>query len=752
MLFRSDEFVFGTLKMVVTTETAYGTRSVEAEVVAEQLSKILLTTDKPLYQPGQTIHIRTLSLELPAKNPIADSDITLEITDPKGNKVYKEKGKTSGYGIFAVDFTLANLVNLGNYTISALVDGNISSEKTITVERYVLPKFGIDFKADKGFYMPGETVKGSITSNYFYGKPVSGGSVHIEVKTFDVSENTVGIIDATLTKDGKYNFEAKLPDYFTGSELDQGKATVKFEITVTDTANHEQSTVKTIKVVKSPVIATLVPAAGKMLPGITQDMYLVLTDPNGTPLAAEVTVKAGENSEKITVGESGFAEFKMVLTDTEAVKVTVKYEDKTFESDVVFTKDGNSEFVFLSTDSSIYGTGDTMTVNIFTGYDPEMPQPSMLPDRAYIDVIADGQIRLMQTVEFKEGKGSTDITLDETMHGPVEILAYYLTKEGNIIRSSKGVYVRKASSLNIEFTTDKEEYKPRETAKAQFMVKDAEGKPVVAALGVAMVDEAVFHVMDFIPGMEQTYFNIESSLMESTYAIYGTSYEEIVTPVEDEEQAEEIEKKADAFFAGNAGNLSHGVAADDYSEPENAYLSASTTAAKAKADAIFKALDNGETSDCTDSAITQEKLDEILAKPENTDPWDNIMSGTPGAASYEKAVATLISAGPDETAGTKDDITMEIKVCEASWNGMEDGTGGDPTEGDTGNSGDTGEQATVVIQITVTQEKGSRCVNGSLKRFTIILNSLLMRKVSLNLKFSWQTQLPHGELHLLQTA
>ena len=128
------------------------------------------------------------------------------------------------------------------------------------------------------------------------------------------------------------------------------------------------------------------------------------------------------------------------------------------------------------------------------------------------------------------------------------------------------------------------------------------------------------------------------------------------------------------------------------------------------------------------------------------------MSGTPGAASYEKAVATLISAGPDETAGTKDDITMEIKVCEASWNGMEDGTGGDPTEGDTGNSGDTGEQATVVIQITVTQEKGSRCVNGSLKRFTIILNLLLMRKVSLNLKFSWQTQLPHGELHLLQTA
>nr|MBP7434344.1 hypothetical protein [bacterium] len=151
------------------------------------------------------------------------------------------------------------------------------------------------------------------------------------------------------------------------------------------------------------------------------------------------------------------------------------------------------------------------------------------------------------------------------------------------------------------------------------------------------------------------------------------------------------EKKADAFFAGNAGNLSHGITADDYSVPENAYLSASTAAAKAKADAIFKALQNGETSDCTDSAITQEKLDEILAKPENTDPWDNIMSGTPGAASYEKAVATLISAGPDETAGTKDDITMEIKVCEASWNGMEDGTGGDPTEGDTGNSGDTGD-------------------------------------------------------------
>ncbi|HNW82022.1 MAG TPA: MG2 domain-containing protein [bacterium] len=694
----------GSLKMVVTTETAYGTRSVEGSVTAEKLRKILLTTDKPVYQPGQVIHIRSLSLKLPGKEPMTDSDVVLEIKDPKGNKVFKQKGKTSEFGVFASDFTLANLVTLGKYTISVVADGDVAQEKTVNIEKYVLPKFGIEFTADKGFYMPGETVNGKIDSNYFYGKPVNGGTVHIEIKTFDVSENTVAIIDAVLDKNGRYTFAAALPAYFTGSSLDQGTALAKFEITVTDSANHSQSVIKSIKVVKSPVIMTLVPAAGKLLPGIEQDMFLILTDPSGSPVAGSVTITAENISEKIDTDESGLAQFKMILPENKPLTMKMSYNGKSIENTVSFTKDDSGEFIFLSTQLPIYKVGETMTVDLFTGFDPSVAQPSMLPDRAYLDIVSDGQIRLMKTVEFKEGKGSVDIELDETMGGPLELLAYYLTDEGNIIRSSKAVYVRKTGSLNVKFTTDKTEYKPREVAKAQFEIKNKDGAPVVAALGVAIVDEAVFHVMDFNPGMEQTYFNIENSVMESTYAIYGLSYDDIVTGTEDTAKESEVEKKTEAFFAGNAAGLVHGLEADDYSKPENMFESASSNAAAARANEVFKSLIDSTTYDCSTVKLTQKEINDILAKPENTDPWDNIMSGTPGQSAYDTSTITVISAGSDEIAGTKDDVTVTVKICEMSW---ENG-GGDPTDegdagdsgdsGDTGNTGNTGEKSAAKVR------------------------------------------------------
>ena len=677
------------LKMVVTTETAYGTKSVVVPLHATSRAegaKTLLTTDKPLYQPGQTIHIRTLSLQQGTKEPLADVDFTFEITDPKGNKVFKEHGKTSEFGIYSTDFKLASLVNLGNYTISALIGGEKAAEKTVTVERYVLPKFDITVSFDKGFYMPGDTVKAKLSSNYFYGKPVSKGALHVEVKTTDVSENTIQIIDATLSENGEYSFNANLPYYLTGSALDQGAASVKFEITVTDTANHAQSVVKSVKVVQDPINIALVPAAGKILPGVGQRMYLILTDPLGAPVASAAKLEFGDETEEIVVDESGFAEFDLLIPEEGRVWVTAAANGKSVTRDFRFTSDGSSEFIFITTDSPIYDAEDEVELEIFTGYDPNTKQPELMPDRAYLDIVADGQIRSTRTIVLEEGRGLLKLDLDETMHGVVEFLAYYLTKEGNIIRASKAVYVRKASSLNVNFTTDKEEYKPRETAKARFEVKDAEGNPVTAALGVSMVDEAVFHVMDFLPGMEKTYFDVESAVMESNYAIYGTSYNEIVTPVDDEEQEEEIEKRAEAFFADNAGNLTHGVSAEDYSEYERLLRNYSEEAVEAKAQK-FAEENHFSPDNCENSGFNEEKLSQLLKNPKYADPWGNIMKGEISWISYGWIDVTLTSAGPDEIAGSGDDIETEVEICERSYKGGDDD---DIYEDGSVDTGDTG--------------------------------------------------------------
>ena len=49
-------------RLIVETSSAAGKHRVEQPVTIQREYRLLLSTDKPLYQPGQTIHIRSLSL------------------------------------------------------------------------------------------------------------------------------------------------------------------------------------------------------------------------------------------------------------------------------------------------------------------------------------------------------------------------------------------------------------------------------------------------------------------------------------------------------------------------------------------------------------------------------------------------------------------------------------------------------------------------------------------------------------------
>ena len=63
---------------------------VEDSEAGDYTTKILITTDKPIYQPKQTIHIRTLAyegIELEA----SESPVEIEIQDADGNKIFRKR-------------------------------------------------------------------------------------------------------------------------------------------------------------------------------------------------------------------------------------------------------------------------------------------------------------------------------------------------------------------------------------------------------------------------------------------------------------------------------------------------------------------------------------------------------------------------------------------------------------------------------------------------------------------------------------
>src|SRR5204863_1754542 len=75
---------------------------------------ILVFTDKPIYQPGQTIHIRALVLSS-SKHALPNESLNLKIKDPEDSLLYETDLNTSRFGVTNTDWEIPATSHLGEY-------------------------------------------------------------------------------------------------------------------------------------------------------------------------------------------------------------------------------------------------------------------------------------------------------------------------------------------------------------------------------------------------------------------------------------------------------------------------------------------------------------------------------------------------------------------------------------------------------------------------------------------------------------
>ena len=513
------------LKVTVTSKS--GTDTVEETIQVRSALRTLLTTDKPLYQPGQTIHIRALTLSQPEMKPLSEAEVIFEVEDSKGNKMFKVRRTTDRFGISHADFILADELNMGTYRARAIVAG-AKEEKTVTVERYVLPKFKIVFTSDRNFYQPGETVKGEIQVDYFFGKPVAGGKVEIKCSKFDVAYVDFQSIEGKTDEKGHYTFEARLPEQFVGQPLEAGKASAKFEISVIDTADHKETITKNLTVTASPIIVAAVPESGELIPGLENKVYVVTTYADATPASCSVLWhNPRHRAQPITIetDQAGFGEVAFAPEDDSAIEMWLTAKDAkghTGQARVELKpKERKDDVVLLRTNKSLYKVGEEVALSVFS---------TRKSGAVYIDIIKDRQTYLTRTLGLKGGQASDKVTLDATLAGTVQLNAYLIGKNGVIVRDQRLVLVDPANDLQIKVTSDSETYLPGTEAKLEFKVTSKTGNGVASALGVMVVDEAVFALQEMQPGLEKVYFYLEKEIATPRYEIHGYELDECICP------------------------------------------------------------------------------------------------------------------------------------------------------------------------------------------------------------------------------
>jgi len=537
----------GTYTVKVTAQAMGESDVILTSVTIKREMRVMLTTDKPLYQPGQMMHIRALALRIPSLEPVSGESCTLEVLDAKGNKVFKKSDKLSKFGIAGTDFQLATEINKGPWKVRAIV-GKEEVEKAVTVDRYVLPKFKIRLETDKKFYLPGEKVKGTVHSDYFFGKPVDGGKVIVKLAKFDVGFNDFAEIVGTTDKAGVFEFEQDLPTSFVGQPLEQGDAFFKAEVAVTDGADHTEKVTSTVPVAKDPLKILVIPEGGQLMPGVENIVYVSISYPDGSPAKGArfvflENVKPGDaidrKSPEIRANDLGIGEAR-VKPEGDSLPVLVIAQDDKRNSVERYETLGvrqAEESVLLRTDKAITRVGDEIRLTALCS------KPNGF---LYLDVVKDGQTVLTSTLPFARGKGEMVLPLTEGMAGSLSLHAYRIARTGNIIRDTRTVYVNPADDLRIKVTTDKKEYLPGKPARIDFAVTDARGRGLAAALGVSIVDESVYALQEMQPGLERIYFMLEKELSEPKYEIHGITPDDIVKPMPYDKPVELSAEKQEA--------------------------------------------------------------------------------------------------------------------------------------------------------------------------------------------------------------
>ncbi|RLF48455.1 MAG: hypothetical protein DRN20_04495, partial [Thermoplasmata archaeon] len=471
-------------------------------------TRILIFTDKPIYKPSQIVHIRVLCLE---GDSVYKGNITLEIKTPEGDKILKKNLNVNDFGIAYFDFSLAETLPLGTYTINVSAGENYAT-RIIKVSHYVLPRFKIELFGLKGYYLVDESIKGTLSCHYFFGKPVEGvatvkARVYIGVwktlykKTYDL-------------EDGFASITIPPAMYAVGIPENMDNGYMEINVSVRDSSGHEEAKSFIVSIAKEPVILTMLEDDNVIN---TPSTYYVLAQyPDGKPVEnALVLFDTGNQNMENYTDVRGIASFKFTYKGERYVNITLAKGNIHVSHKFNIT---GRVGIKVFTDDAYYRIGEEVNVHVFCS------EKLGYTDNVYYDVVNGNIVLIEGFAHISNGHAQFTFTTTPNMIGTTTIRAYIVGID-NVFGASKSISVKPEGGLNITIEADKSVYNTGDRVLLKLTTTNSTG-PVVSAIGVSIVDQSVFEIGSGFTGLEGVYFTLEEDYQKPSYQIIEYMYGE----------------------------------------------------------------------------------------------------------------------------------------------------------------------------------------------------------------------------------
>jgi hypothetical protein len=454
-----------------------------------------ISTDKPIYRPGETLYVRSIPLNAHTRQPVANGQDLLalvEIRGPKGDAVAAGRSQIQD-GVSGFSWSIPAAQAGGEYKIQVSYPetGHPPAERRFDIRAYRAPRLKTQIRFLRDGYGAGDEVVASLHAVRAEGGVPTGATVTVLARIDGVDVFRGGVL---INEQGSGVARFSLP-----KEIRRGEGTLAFVIEdggVVETAS------KTIPILLQTVDLSVYPEGGELVAGLVNRVYFEAFTPSRKP-----------------------ADLAGVVLDSDDKEVA------TFRSE----HEGRGRFTLKPGAGGRYRLKITEPSGIKTQYDLPPTQPSgvvltslqdELPGdigvaRPHVDAanvaapsaMADIKVALAATeagvyrVSVHQRDREVAMQQAELRVGEIRELGFATGAADGVLRvtvwNSAGkplaerlVFRKTAHSIHVKLTADLNQYVPGGRAKITVKTCDETGQPISAVVGITATDESVLELID----------------------------------------------------------------------------------------------------------------------------------------------------------------------------------------------------------------------------------------------------------------
>jgi hypothetical protein len=434
-----------------------------------------ISTDKPIYRPGETLYLRSVLLHAFKHMPLKGASYAhVKIANSRGSAVMESDFRiddSAGGASWAIPKNLAG----GEYTATVSFPGHgyAPATRKFDIRAFRAPRIKSQLEFVRKAYGPGDTVSAVLNATRAEGGAPKGAKV-TAVARIDGAEVWRG--ETKVDGDGNCSVSFELPQ-----KIETGVGSLSLVIEdggVVETAS------KTLPILLQQIPISFSPEGGELVAGLECGLYFEALTPWGDPadVSGEIRDAKGNRVADFTTTHEGRGSLKFKpAADTEYFAHITSPKGITVAAPLPkVLKEGAS----LRAARQVYGAGDALDFNV-----------SASKDGACKLVLSQRESEMAaRTIELKAGESQL-VSLTPATDIDGVLRATLFDADGKPL-AERLVFRRPQRELNIEIVASPEHAVPGDKVELTIRTTTSKGEPVSATVGLTVTDDAVLQMIE----------------------------------------------------------------------------------------------------------------------------------------------------------------------------------------------------------------------------------------------------------------